>query len=115
MTEEKELYPVATFHEFLEEASDEFKRFRLQTSITLAGSVVLLMLVIRFIFLLSASYPPHMRTLHGAFLMDAIILLAAVAAVAWSLDTWRRQRQFLSKWGKRFEKLQELERKLLPE
>jgi cobalamin biosynthesis protein CobD/CbiB len=115
MTEEKEVYPVATLHKFLEETSDEFRRFRLQTSINLVGSVVFLILVLVFVFVISASYSPHARTPHGAFLTDLAILLAAAAAVAWYFDVWRRQRGFVSRWGKRFERLQELEKKFLPE
>jgi len=49
------------------------------------------------------------------FLPDFFLLIAALAAVLWSLYVWIMQRKFVSRWGDRFEKLDALERKLLPD
>jgi hypothetical protein len=49
------------------------------------------------------------------FLPDFFLLIAALAAVLWSLYVWVKQRAFVSRWGDRFEELNALERKLLPD
>jgi cobalamin biosynthesis protein CobD/CbiB len=117
MTENNDRRPVATLHRFLEEASDEFGRFRFQATVNLIGSIVLLILVIRSAFLFSVIYMPHMimRRLVIVDLVDLVLLLASLAAISWSLHVWRHQRRFISRWGERFEKLQALESKLLPD
>jgi hypothetical protein len=46
---------------------------------------------------------------------DLFLLLASLVAVLWSLNVWIKQRNFVSRWGKRFEKLDSLERQLLPD
>jgi len=48
-------------------------------------------------------------------LIDAVLLVVALIIVLLSLDVWRHQRRFISRWGERFEKLQVLEKQLLPE
>lgn len=117
MAESTERYPVATLHRFLEEASEEFRRFRFQATVNLIGSAVLLVLLARFVFFFSATYGggPLEITMRGPFILDSVLLLAALAAVIWSLDVWRRQRRFISRWGRRFEKLQAIESQLMPE
>jgi hypothetical protein len=49
------------------------------------------------------------------FLPDFFLLVAALIAVIWSLYVWIGQRKFVSRWGDRFEKLDALEKKLLPD
>ena len=117
MTENNDRPPVATLHRFLEEASDEFRRFRFQATVNLIGSIVLLILVIRSAFYYSVTYLPdmRMRRLIIVNLVDLALILASLAAVLWSFHVWRSQRTFISRWGERFEKLQALESKLLPE
>jgi cobalamin biosynthesis protein CobD/CbiB len=117
MTENNDRRPVATLHGFLEEASDEFRRFRFQTTVNLIGSIVLLILVIRSAFIFSVVYLPYMRVqrLIIVNLVDLILIFASLAAVLWSLHVLRHQRRFVSRWGERFEKLQALESRLLPE
>jgi len=117
MGETSDQYPVATLHRFLEEASDEFKRFRFQAKLNLIGSFVLLILVARFVVFISVTYgavPLHV-SVRGPFIPDSLLLFAAVAAVLWSVNVWRRQRKFVARWGERFEKLQALESELLHE
>jgi len=129
MTEKKEQYPVASLHQFLEEASREFRRFRFQAKVNLIGSIILLLLVSRFMlfafghfgpqpFIHEQTYsqgmPPPMSPPHP-FLPDFFLLIAALVAVLWSLYVWIKQRRFVSRWGDRFEKLDALERKFLPE
>ena len=125
MTQKKDEYPVASLHEFLEEASKEFRRFRFQAKVNLIGSIILLLLLSRFLlfafahlgpqpFIHEPQYdrgPPPPRP----FLPDFFLLIAALAAVLWSLYVWIKQRKFVSRWGDRFEKLDALERKLLPD
>lgn len=128
MTEKKDEYPVTSLHDFLEEASEEFRRFRFQAKVNLVGSIVLLLLLSRFLlfafghfgpqpFMHEQSYgqgmprPPPQRP----FLPDFFLLIAALVAVLWSLYVWVKQRKFVSRWGDRFEKLGELEKKLLPD
>jgi len=117
MAESTERYPVATLHKFLEEASEEFRRFSFQATVNLIGSVVLLVFLARFVLFFSATYgagPLHIA-MQGPFILDSVLLLAALAAVIWSLDVWRHQRRFISRWGRRFEKLQAIESQLMPE
>ena len=117
MAETTEHYPVATLHKFLEEASEEFRRFHFQASVNLIGSVVLLVFLARFVVFLSFTYGVgpveiHMR---GPFIIDSVLLIAASAAVVWSLAVWWHQRKFISRWGRRFEKLHVMESQLMPE
>jgi hypothetical protein len=133
MTEKRDEYPVASLHQFLEEASKEFRRFRLQAKVNLIGSVILLLLLSRFGLFAFEHFGPqpftHQRLLLNPgqtppmpapflpdlFFPDFFLLVAAVAAVLWSLYVWIGQRRFVSRWGDRFEKLDALERKLLPD
>jgi len=122
MTEKREEYPVASLHQFLDEASKEFRRFRFQAKVNLVGSIVLLLLLSRFLLFAFGHYGPppftHEQLDHRPpplFFPDFFLLVAALAAVLWSLYVWIRQRKFVSKWGDRFEKLDALEKKLLPD
>jgi hypothetical protein len=92
--------------------------------VNLIGSVILLILLSRFMLFAFGHYGPppftHEQPLSQhppprPFLPDFFLLLAALAAVLWSLYVWIRQRKFVSRWGDRFEKLNELEKKLLPD
>jgi len=117
MTKESRDYPVATLHKFLEEASEEFRRFRFQATVNLIGSVVLLVFLARFVVFLSFTYgvgplEVHMR---GPFIIDSVLMIAASVAVVWSLYVWWQQRKFVSRWGQRFEKLHLMESQLMPE
>jgi len=129
MTEKKDEYPVASLHQFLGEASKEFRRFRFQAKVNLIGSIILLLLLSRFVLFAFGHFGPQ-PFLHEQqfgqgppwpvppprpFLPDFFLLIAALAAVLWSLYVWIKQRKFVSRWGDRFEKLDELERKLLPD
>jgi amino acid transporter len=125
MTENKDEYPVATVHRFLEEASKEFRRFRFQAKVNLVGSIILLLLLSRFLLFAFGHFGPppfsHYQTFPPErppptpFIPDFVLTLAALAAVFWSLYVWVKQRRFVSRWGSRFEKLDALERKLLPD
>ncbi len=120
MSEKREEYPVATLHRFLEEASKEFSRFRFQAKVNLIGAIVLLLFLSRFLIFVSVNYgPPPFHFDQGPprppFFLDLFLLLASLAAVLWSLDVWLSQRRFVSRWGERFEKMQALERQLLPD
>jgi hypothetical protein len=117
MTESTERYPVATLHEFLQEASEEFGRFRFQATVNLIGSVVLLIFLARFVLFFSVTYGGRALEIEmrGPFVIDSVLLLAALAALIWSLDVWYHQRKFISRWGSRFEKLQAIESQLMPE
>jgi len=42
MTENNHQRPIATLHSFVQEASDEFRRFRFQATVNVIGSIVLL-------------------------------------------------------------------------
>lgn len=116
-TDTTQSYPVATLHRFLEEASEEFRRFRFQAMVNLIGSVVLLVFLARFVVFLSVTYgvgPLEIR-MRGPFIIDSVLIIAALAAVVWSLYVWWNQRRFISRWGRRFEKLHVMESKLMPE
>ena len=124
MSEPNDKYPLTSLHMFLEEASKEFKRFRFQAKINLIGSIVLLLLVSRFAFFFFVNFgpPPFERTGFEAgfrpppfFHPDTFLIIAALVAVTWSLYVWIKQRQFVSRWGQRFEKLDALEKRLLPD
>ena len=117
MAETTEHYPVATLHKFLEEASKEFRRFHFQATVNLIGSVVLLVLLARFVVYLSFTYGAGPLEIHmqGPFIIDSILLITASAAVVWSLAVWWYQRKFISRWGRRFEKLDVMENQLMPE
>jgi len=80
----------------------------------LVGSAFLLVFLARFAFLLYETAP--LRTLMQVpLLIDSVLLVVALIIVLLSLDVWRHQRRFISRWGERFEKLQVLEKQLLPE
>ena len=116
MGENGDRYPVASLHAFMEEATDEFKRFRLQARLSIVGSLVLFILLARFLLFISVTYGPeplHIALRRGPFILDAALLSAALAFVLWSVTVWRRQRKFVARWGERFEKLEALETALL--
>jgi hypothetical protein len=114
MADTKEQYPVATLHSFLEEVSEEFKRFRFQTTVNLAAAIFLLLFFGRLsLFLYETA--PFRSLMRIPLIVDVSLLAIAVVAVLWSLDVWRRQRGFMSRWGDRFEKLQVAENELMPE
>ncbi len=123
MSEKKTDYPLATLHQFLEEASNEFNRFRFQAKINLVGSIILLLFLSRFLIFVFGSFGPppfNMQPFEreprfDIEVADWFLLLASLVAVLWSLNVWIKQRKFVSRWGERFEKLESLEKQLLPE
>ena len=123
MSDKKDEYPLATLHQFLEEASTEFSRFRLQDKVNLVGSIVLLLFLSRFLIFAFGNFGPapfNMHPFEREFRFDIesadwFLLLASLAAVLWSLNVWIKQRKFVSRWGERFEKLDSLEKKFLPD
>jgi len=125
MSDKEDEYPVATLHKFLQEASTEFNRFRTQAKVNLIGSVILLLFLSRFlIFVVVNLGPPpfNLRPCHPEEGLDFdfeyadwFLLFASLIAVLWSLNVWIKQRKFVSRWGERFEKLDSLERQLLPD
>ena len=125
MSDKEDEYPVATLHKFLQEASTEFNRFRTQAKVNLIGSVILLLFLSRFlIFVVVNLGPPpfNLRPFHPEEGLDFdfeyadwFLLFASLIAVLWSLNVWIKQRKFVSRWGERFEKLDSLERQLLPD
>lgn len=123
MSQEKDEYPLASLHSFLEEASKEFRRFRFQSTVNLIGSIIILLFVSRFLVFLFGNYgpPPFNPGMYERgpprplFVPDLILLLASLVAVLWSFDVWRGQHRFVSRWGERFEKLEALERRFLPD
>jgi hypothetical protein len=114
MAENRNDYPVATLHDFLHEATREFKRYRYQARLNLVASIFLLFFLARITFLLYETAPLR-GLMRVPLLIDIGFLVAALAAVLWSLDVWRHQRKFISRWGARFEKLAVIEKELLPE
>lgn len=114
MAETKDEYPIATLHTFLQEASEEFKRYRIQGKMNFIGAVFLLFFLSRFILLLYETAPLR-AVMQVPLLVDAALLVLAFVVVVWSIDVWRHQQKFISHWGKRFEKLQLVESQLLPE
>jgi len=125
MSDKEDEYPLATLHKFLQEASTEFNRFRTQAKVNLIGSVILLLFLSRFlIFVVVNLGPPpfNLRPFHPEEGLDFdfeyadwFLLFASLIAVLWSLNVWIKQRKFVSRWGERFEKLDSLERQLLPD
>lgn len=116
MSDKKDEYPVTTLHTFLQEASAEFRRIRLQAKVNLIGSIILLVLLSRlFLFVFEDYGPPLFHREHIEHTVDVFLLLASTGAVMWSLYVWLKQRKFVSRWGERFEKLEALEKQLLPD
>ena len=123
LSEQEDEYPVATLHRFLQEASNEFNRFRTQAKVNLIGSIILLLFLSRFLIFVFVNIGPppfNLRPFHeeGSFdfeYADWFLLFASLVAVLWSLSVWIKQRKFVSRWGERFEKLDSLERQLLPD
>jgi hypothetical protein len=123
MSDKNDEYPVATLHTFLQEASTEFRRIRFQALVNLIGSIVLLLFLSRFLFFVFGNFGPPPFNMHpfevgehAEFeIADWFLLLASLAAVLWSLNVLLKQRKFVSRWGERFEKLEALERKFLPD
>ena len=125
MSDKEDEYPVATLHKFLQEASTEFNRFRTQAKVNLIGSVILLLFLSRFLIFVVVNLGPapfNLRPFHPEEGLDFdfeyadwFLLFASLIAVLWSLNVWIKQRKFVSRWGERFEKLDSLERQLLPD
>ena len=125
MSDKEDEYPVATLHRFLQEASTEFNRFRTQAKVNLIGSVILLLFLSRFLIFVVVNLGPapfNLRPFHPEEGLDFdfeyadwFLLFASLIAVLWSLNVWIKQRKFVSRWGERFEKLDSLERQLLPD
>jgi hypothetical protein len=127
MSEKSDDYPVSGLHAFLDEASKEFGRFRLQAKVNLVGSIILLVFLSRFLIFVFGNFGPppfnpppfsHDNPPPPFFvpnLFDLLGLLAAMGAVLWSVNVWLKQRKFVSRWGDRFQKLDALEKQLLPD
>ena len=123
MSDKEQEYPLASLHQFLREASAEFNRFRFQAKINLVGSIILLLFLSRFLIFVFGNFGPapfNARPFGREFrfdfeIVDWLLLGASLVAVLWSLNVWIKQRKFVSRWGERFEKLDSLERKLLPD
>ena len=116
MSDKKDEYPVTSIHTFLQEASVEFRRIRIQAFVNLVGSIILLLLLSRLFLYAFGSYgPPLFHREHIEHTIDTILLLASTGAVVWSIYVLLKQRSFVSRWGERFEKLESLEKKLLPD
>jgi hypothetical protein len=121
MSDNSEEYPVSGLHEFLREASNEFRKFRFQAKANLIGSIILLLFLSRFLIFAVVRYgpapfsPPEMESEPHFEFVDFFLLLASLAAVLWSLNVWISQRRFVSRWGERFEKLDALEKRFLPD
>ncbi len=122
LSEKEDEYPIATLHRFLQEASTEFNRFRTQAKVNLIGSIILLIFLSRFLifFVNIGPAPFNLRPFHDERgfdfeYADWFLLFASLVAVLWSLGVWIKQRNFVSRWGERFEKLDSLERQLLPD
>jgi hypothetical protein len=115
MVEGQKQYPLATLHTCMEEASDEFRRFRFQATVTLIGSLVVLVFLVRSVFLLSFAYGAEsFRALvSGSFVVDLVLLITSFAVVLWSISVWVHQRRFISRWGDRFERIRGLENELM--
>ena len=116
MSDKEHEYPLTTLHTFLQEAKTEFSRFRFQAKVNLIGSVILLILLSRiFLFVFGAFGPPLFHREHIEHTVDVILLLASLVAICWSVYVFLKQRSFVSRWGERFEKLETLEKELLPD
>ncbi|MGD0176131.1 MAG: hypothetical protein ABSC50_04840 [Candidatus Bathyarchaeia archaeon] len=121
MSDNNEEYPVTGLHAFLREASNEFRRFRFQAKVNLIGSIILLLFLSRFLIFAVGRYgptpfrPPEVEYEPHFEFLDFFLLLASLAAVLWSLYVWIGQRRFVSRWGERFERLDALEKRFLPD
>lgn len=121
MSSSSEEYPLKGLHEFLREASNEFKRLRFEAKVNLVGSIILLLLLSRFLIFALGRFgptpfrPPEVEREPDFEFVDLFLLLASLAAVLWSVNVWIRQRRFVSRWGERFEKLDALEKRFLPD
>jgi hypothetical protein len=116
MSDKRDEYPLTTLHTFLQEASEEFRRFRFQAKINLIGSIILLLFLSRFLVFVFGNYgPPPFHREHIGHIVDVVLLLASLAAVLLSDNVWIKQRKFVSRWGERFEKLDALEKQFLPD
>lgn len=114
LSDDKTEYPLQTVHTFLNEASDEFRRYRIQARLNFVGSIFLLFFLIRLGQLLYETAPYRPST-ELPLAVDGALLVLAFVAVGWSLNVWYHQRKFISKWGSRFERLTVVENELLPD
>lgn len=121
MSDKSDEYPVTALHAFLQEASTEFRRFRFQAKVNLIGSIILLLFLSRFLIFVFWNFGPAPFNAHPLErephfeVADLLLLLASLCAVLWSLSVWLKQRRFVSRWGERFEKLEALEKRFLPD
>jgi hypothetical protein len=123
MSDKKDEYPLASLHQFLQEAQTEFNRFRFQAKVNLVGSIILLLFLSRFLIFTFGNFGPppfNMHPFEHEFrfdfeIADWFLLIASLAAVLWSLNVWVKQRKFVSRWGERFEKLDALEKGFFPD
>jgi hypothetical protein len=113
----------------LGEAYEELKRLRFQAKVSLASSVVLLLFLSRFLVYVFVNVgpppfnPPPFQTRppNGPSLffipvaLDVLGLLVALVAVLWSLAALIKQRRFVARWDARFEKIDKLEKQLMPD
>jgi cobalamin biosynthesis protein CobD/CbiB len=111
MANDTKHYPVATLHSFLEEVSQEFRRFRFQATVNLIGAIFLLIFFGRLSYILYETAPLR-GSMQVPLILDVTLLIVAFAVVAWSLDVWRHQRRFITRWGERFQNLKTVEDQL---
>jgi len=103
VSEQRDEYPVTSLHRFLQEASSEFRRFRFQAKITLIGSLVIFILVSRFLIydLMDLGPPPYEAATSPLSpprpdFLDLLLLVASLVAVLMTVNVWLKQRRFVS-------------------
>jgi uncharacterized membrane protein YbhN (UPF0104 family) len=105
-TENKEVYPVRTMHEFLYQVEHETNRFKRGAVISILISAFMLVLIV---FVLYALIP-------RGYSASGIILIGVLAGLlVYSIYLMSFQYRFFRRWEKRLNQLNELEAKLMPE
>ena len=105
-------HPIRSLHEFLSDVEKELKKFRRMSILGAIAAAFILIVLGRFTLILF-QFSPHIP--RGAFLVDLIIIILALAFLFYSIYALLGQNAFLKRWGKRFKQLQTLEQKLLEE
>ena len=111
-------YPIRSLHDFLLDVEKELKKFRIFSILGAIGSVFILLVLGRFIFVLlniTGNIPRMPSKYPGGptLLLDLVLTILALACLFYSLYTLIGQNAFLRRWGERFEEVRALEQKLL--
>lgn len=105
-------YPVKSIHSFLVDVQKELERLRVASVIGVVACFLILLSLIRFALRLMefGGMFPHAQM---GMRIDTVLLALATLSLIYSVYALYGQSRFFKKWGRKFELLEGVERRLM--